>query len=71
MNPGTSRAGMHREQSSLYQGQAATIIYLKTDPARRDQKVKSDTPPTSPPPMPSTAAATPKPPHPNENISAT
>ncbi|MCI54060.1 hypothetical protein A2U01_0075307, partial [Trifolium medium] len=50
---------MHREQSSLYQSQAVNAIYLEIVSARRDYKVKYDTPPTSPHPTPSTAAATP------------
>ncbi|MCI79308.1 hypothetical protein A2U01_0100579, partial [Trifolium medium] len=61
--PGTSRAGKHHEQCSLHQGQAVKANYLKTGPARKHEEVKSDTPPTSPPLTPSTAFATPTPPH--------
>ncbi|MCI67163.1 hypothetical protein A2U01_0088421, partial [Trifolium medium] len=41
---------MHHGPYNLFPGPAATAIYLEDDPARRDEKVKSDTPPTSPPP---------------------
>ncbi|MCI75271.1 hypothetical protein A2U01_0096539, partial [Trifolium medium] len=49
---------MHREPSSLYQYLAATDMYLKSEPAKRNHEVKSDTPSPTPPPTPTTVSAT-------------
>jgi hypothetical protein len=57
-----SKAGRHCKLNNLCQGLAVTAMNLETEHEKKNAEVRSDTPPTSPPPTPTTVSATPTPP---------